>query len=381
MPEMQVDTSKTVEISNKKPGKPQSNFSRVLKYFLLRIVALIITVIIGVYIAILIANMGGAVDDIRKAQIREQIGMQMMGDPAFMEIPAERRRELMREMEEIEFRRLGLDTPFPIRSFIYLREALTLNLGRAERMTSDSGSRQVRLVILERLAPTMLLMVTSFLILFFGALFFALFLSRRYGSFLDKAVIALAPTSAAPAWFYGIFLILIFAAVLRVLPFGRMVTAPPPPDTFSYALSVLRHLILPVAAILSSAIFIVTYNWRTYFLIYSSDDYVEMAKAKGLTSGLIERRYVLRPTLPAIVTSFALSLITQWMGNITLELIFNWPGIGRLVFQAIGLYDSPVIIGTVVVYAYLLAITVFALDIIYAIIDPRVKVGAEEARR
>ncbi len=370
-----------IELAVRKVRRPRSNLSRVLKYFLLRILALGVTVIIGVYIAILISNMGGAVDEIRKSQIREGIAMQIMGDPAIQEMKVEERRELVELMEEIEFRRLGLDTPFPIRSFIYLRQALTLNLGRAERMTSDSGSRQVRLIILERLAPTLLLMMSSFLILFFGALFFALFLSRRYGSFIDKAVIALAPTSAAPAWFYGIFLILVFAAVFRVLPFGGMVKSPPPPDTLGYALSVLRHLILPVAAVLSSAIFIVTYNWRTYFLIYSSDDYVEMAKAKGLSSRMIESRYVLRPTLPAIVTSFALALIAQWMGNITLELIFNWPGIGRLVFEAIGLYDSPVIIGAVVVYAYLLAVTVFALDVIYAMIDPRVKVGAEEARR
>ena len=100
-----------------------------------------------------------------------------------------------------------------------------------------------------------------------------------------------------------------------------------------------------------------------------------LAQAKGLPDRMIERRYILRPTLPIIVTSFALTLISVWTGAIVLETIFNWPGLGRLLYQAIGIYDTPVIVGSVVIYAYLLALTVFLLDIIYAWLDPRVKVG------
>ena len=235
----------------------------------------------------------------------------------------------------------------------------------------------MRAIILERLPATLLLFGTSNLIVFFAAIFAALFLSRRYGSFLDRAVIGLAPTAAAPAWFYGIFLILIFASLLRVLPFGGMVEVPPPESGLAYALSVLRHLVLPVAAILIGSIFIAIYNWRTFFLIYSSEDYVEVAKAKGLPSGAIERRYILRPTLPPIITSFAFTLISLWGGAIILETVFSWPGLGRLLFQAVGHFDTPVIVGSVVIYAYLLALTVFLLDILYALVDPRVKVGRE----
>jgi peptide/nickel transport system permease protein len=242
-------------------------------------------------------------------------------------------------------------------------------------MSSDSGSRQVRLILLERLPSTLLLFVTTYLLLFFISLFTGLFLSRRYGSFLDRATIALAPTSAAPAWFYGIFLILIFAAWLRILPFGGMVSAPPPDGTLQYAADLLRHMVLPVAAILIGAVFLSIYSSRTFFLIYANEDYVEMAKAKGLPSAAIERRYILRPALPPILTNFALSLIGLWTGSIILEIVFDWPGIGRLLFHAIGLYDTPVIIASVVIYAYLLAITVFVLDIVYALVDPRVRIG------
>ncbi|MBE0686635.1 MAG: ABC transporter permease, partial [Anaerolineaceae bacterium] len=121
--------------------------------------------------------------------------------------------------------------------------------------------------------------------------------------------------------------------------------------------------------------FLSIYNWRTFFLIYSSEDYVETAKAKGLPSRDIERRYILRPTLPTIITTFALLLIGLWTGAIITETVFQWPGLGRITYKAIGLYDTPVIVGTTIIFAYLLAITVFLLDFVYALVDPRVKIG------
>jgi peptide/nickel transport system permease protein len=285
------------------------------------------------------------------------------------------RKAMQEEMIALEIKRQGLDTPFIVRSFRYLKNALTLNLGRAIYMVSDHGSKTVRAIILERLPATLLLMGSSQFILFFSSVFLALILSRKYGSFWDKAVITLSPTSAAPPWFYGIFFILIFAAVFKILPFGGMVSSPPPDTTIGYSLDVLKHLILPGSALIISSFFLSIYTWRTFFLIYSSEDYVDMAKAKGLTSRDIERRYILRPTLPTIITNFALLLITLWTGATITETVFLWPGLGRTIFRAIGFYDTPVIVGSTIIYAYLLAMTVFLLDFVYAIVDPRVKIG------
>lgn len=367
-----------LEVPTSRAESPRATtLTRVLKYTTTRLIALFLTVVIGVYLTILIANMGGYVDDIRKAQIREEIGARFAQDREFRQLPRAEREAIIAQIVAVEEERLGLNRPFFLRSLGFLTSALTLDLGRALYLTSDSGSSQVRLIILERLPPTLLLFATANMLLFFGSLLVALRLSRRYGSFFDRAVVALAPTSAAPAWFFGIFLILIFAAVLRWLPFGGMIAAPPPTDRLQYVLSLLRHLILPVSALILSSVFLTIYNWRTFFLIYSSEDYVEMAKAKGLTDRAIERRYILRPTLPTIITSFALTLISLWTGAIILETVFIWPGLGRLLYSAIGLFDSPVIVGVTVIYAYLLAITVFLLDFIYALVDPRVKVGSE----
>jgi peptide/nickel transport system permease protein len=374
-----TETSLPMQTEVEAPTKTgaTSTFNRVAKYTLVRTFALFVTVVIGVYITVLIANMGGHVDTIRKSQVHESVTLAIFADPASRAMTPAQRQELINELVRVEEKRLGLDQPFLLRSFRYLTNAMTMNLGSAHELLSDKGSRLVRNIILERLPHTLVLFGTANLIIFFLGVFLALFLSRRYGSFLDRITVAAAPTSAAPPWFYGIFLILFFAAVLRLLPFGGAIGTPPPTNTLEYLLSLGRHLILPVSAVVIASIFLTIYQWRTFFLIYSSEDYVEMAKAKGLSSGDIERRYVLRPTLPAIITSFAFTLIYLWQGAIITETVFNWPGLGRLYFSAIGAFDTPIIVGLAVIFAYLLAITVFLLDFIYALVDPRVRVGGE----
>jgi len=350
-------------------------FSRVMRYTLLRVFTLFVTVVIGIYLTILIANMGGYVDQIQRGQIREDVQQLARNDPSFKSLTAEQRTTRMEDMIRLREKRIGLDQPFAIRSFRFLSNALTLNLGWAQNMTSDSGSRQVRNIMLERLPPTLLLFASSNILLFIFSVLIALSLSRRYGSTFDRIIISLAPTGSAPGWFYGIFLIVIFAAFLRVLPYGGMVSAPPPENSFDYFLSLMEHLALPVLAITLSTIFLNAYNWRTFFLIYSSEDYVEMAKAKGLNSRMLEQRYILRPTLPTIISTFALTLISLWTGAPILEGVFNWPGLGRTLLQAVGQYETPVIVGSTVIFAYLLALTVFLLDFVYALVDPRVQVG------
>lgn len=370
------------EITEEPRDKSSMGFLRVVRYTSFRLVVLFFMVVIGIYLTILIANMGGYVDEIRKGEIRNEISMRiyMSQDPNIKMLSAEEKKVLVDKQVEIEEKRRGLDQPFILRSFAFLQNALTLNLGFAEDMVSDSGSKQVRLILLERLPPTLLLWGAANVILFFFALFAGLYLSRKYGSLMDKLVVALAPTSSAPAWFYGLFLILLFAGVFQILPFGGLVDAPPPENKILYALSVLKHLILPTSAIFISAIALSTFNQRTFFLIYSQEDYVEMAKAKGVSERTIERRYILRPTLPPIITQFLLLVITIWTGATILETVFNWPGLGKAIFQAIGLFDTAVIVGVNVIYAYLLAATVFFLDFIYALVDPRVRIG-EEGRK
>jgi peptide/nickel transport system permease protein len=372
---MAVVAQPPLEKAIKKKAPHESTFVRVSRYVVVRLLTLFVTVVIGIYLTILIANMGGFVDKIMRGEIRERVTGAIAGNAAYIKMDPAVRQKLINEQIAAEEERIGLNVPIAIRNFRYLSSALTLQLGRAINMTSDSGSKQVRLILLERLPATLLLMGISQLFLFFSSVLLALNLSRRYGNFWDKLVVTLSPTSAVPPWFYGIFLILLFAALLKVLPFGGMVDSPPPSNPIDYSLSLLKHLTLPALSLVLSSFFLSIYNYRTFFLIYSSEDYVEMAKAKGLPARDVEQRYILRPTLPNIITNFALLIITLWTGATITETVFLWPGLGRTLYQAIGLYDIPIIVGSTIIYAYLLALTVFLLDFIYALVDPRVKVG------
>ena len=219
---LEVENSEQQE-KNQKSGST-STLSRVLKYSGIRLLSLFVTVVIGIYLTIMIANMGGYVDQMMKAEIQERVTMQIAMNPAFRNMDSATKTQLTQERIESEIERLNLDQPLMIRSVGFLKNALTLNLGRAMFLSSDSGSRNVRAIILERIPYTLLLMGTANLILFFSTLFLALALSRKYGRFVDKLVVALSPTSSVPPWFYGIFLILVFAAVLKILPFGGVLT-------------------------------------------------------------------------------------------------------------------------------------------------------------
>ena len=116
-----------------------------------RLLTLFVTIVIGIYLTIIIANMGGYVDQIMRSDIRENVMAQVMNNPANKSMSTDVKKKLAEETIKLQEKRLGLDTPVAIRNFQYLTNALQMNLGRAINMSSDSGSRQVRLIILERL--------------------------------------------------------------------------------------------------------------------------------------------------------------------------------------------------------------------------------------
>ncbi len=364
-------------------GRFWGSVLRFVRYALGRLVILAITVVVGLYFALLVANLGGKIDEVHRANILWQAGNIVGQDPAHRDkTPAERvalARQLAAKMEEAS----GLNRHIMLRTAEWLPQGLTLQLGESLRLRSlqprmPSERRVVRLLILERIPNTLLLMGVTNLLYFFVSLSVGLFLSRRYQSWLDKLFVWLSPMSTVPGWFYGVFLITIFAGMLRWFPFGGMYPVPPPESSFLYALGVLRHTVLPFFAVFLSVFFYSVYAWRTFFLIYAGEDYVEMAEAKGLPERSINRRYILRPTLPTILTSLVVTMIGIWSGSVLLEQLFAWPGLGDLYYRAIVVQDTAVIVGLTVVYAYLLAITIFVLEIAYGLVDPRIRLGGKE---
>ncbi len=341
---------------------PSSTFTRLTRYIIVRLLVLAATLIVGVYVAVVVANLGGFIDEI----VQDRISTGLMGMAMGMQgMPVEEKMAALEQAEWAMQEAAGLHRPFLLRCVGWLFDSLTLQWG-------DTS-------VLEALPNSLLLFGAASILLFFTSLSLSLTLSRRYGSFVDRIVIALSPLSSAPSWAHGIILVMIFAVELHILPFAGMLDAMPPRYKAGYILVVLKHMILPVLAIFLSMFFQIVYAWRTFLLIHSGEDYVDMATAKGLPSRTIERRHIVRPALPFLITSFALTLITFWQGAIVLEYFFHWPGIGKLYVETMSIrsYTPSVVMNIVVIFAYALALTVFLLDVLYAVVDPRVRVGGQ----
>jgi peptide/nickel transport system permease protein len=357
----------------------RKSLGRIVRYSFVRILTIFLTVAVGIYLTLLIVNLGGFVDEIFEAQIAETIaGMGLAG--AFDDIPEE---ELADHVENLKWQMeeaMGLHEPLALRTARWWWRAVSLQWGESERSWSlDRQSRQVSTLIFERMPYTLLLVGAANVILFFISLGVAMMLSSKRGKFWDRLLVTLTPISSAPSWVHGVILLAIFALELRLLPFKGMFSGAPPEGALEYAVDLMKHMVLPVMAVVLSVFFQSVYTWRTFFIVHSGEDYVELAKAKGLPDRFIRRRYLMRPTLPSIITSFALMLISFWEGAIALEVLFNWTGIGALFFDAVWRIDRPIIVAMVVLFAYILGLSVVLLDVIYALMDPRVRIGQNGA--
>lgn len=282
---------------------------------------------------------------------------------------------------------VGLNLPYWPRNLLWTFKALTFDWGDLDMsllepvgISAPSNYNPSNNIVLAYFPNTLLLVGTAYLLVFLLGMPLALYLARNYGSRLDRVVTILSPISSVPSWVFAILLIALFAVQLRLLPVGGKFDLLPARTPVEYVWTVFRHMILPVCALVLSLLFQLVYAWRTFFIIYSEEDYVELARAKGLDHKALERQYILKPALPYIITSFTTSLIGFWQLTVALESVFQWPGIGLLYIDALPNYwrdqveigDLMIVVQIVVLFAYLLGILVFILDVVYVIIDPRI---------
>jgi len=340
--------------------------SGLVGFALSRALVLLLVLVIGSYSMIVVMNMYSALDRLVEAQVRDEVMLAVALNPEFQGLPLEERQGLVEELTQLELKRRGMDRPFfPHRSLTLLRNAMSLQLGRADLMLSDTLSREVRAIVSERIWPTALLFMVSMVAVLLISFFVALAASRRPGRFLDRLVLRLAPVSALPAWLFGIFLILIFASLLRWLPWGGMAPSGMTPGSEGFVSQLLARMILPVSAIVLGSIFVAIYSWRTFFVGHSSDERAEPTGPGESTGRAVDRSSFLRPTPPRIIKHFLVLATNVLIMSIVVELVFNWPGLGQVLFQAVHLNELAVMIGVLVIYGYVLAfvaVIVFLLD-------------------
>ena len=259
--------------------------------------------------------------------------------------------------------RLGLDLPLWQQYLNKMGALLRLDLG-----TSLSTNQPVLAEIATRLPRTLELIAAAAVIsLAIGVPAGAFAALRRGGAFDRVASFLTGFAQSVPVFVLGTLFVLVFAQTLRLVPAGGYV---------AFADDPLRHVILmlmPATSIaigLSATVFRIS---RASVLEVIPQDYVRTARAKGLAPSRITTRHILRNALMPVVTVFALSLGALLSGTVLIEFVFNWPGLSGLLVRAVYARDYPMVTGILSVTAALFILINLCVDILYTILDPRVR--------
>lgn len=303
------------------------------------------------------------------------------GDPARIILGERATPEAMAQLREA----LGLDEPLPLQFAGYLGRAVRGDLGR-----SIQSNERVIVDLATRFPATVELTAAAMLIASTVGVFTGVVAAARQHSWFDglSMVVALFGFSM-PIFWLGIMLILLFAWQLGWLPIsGRLDYAIDLQRVTNFYVldglltrnwaavsDALRHLVLPAVTLSTVPLAIIARMTRSSLLEVLRQDYVRTARAKGLAERRVMVNHALRNAGIPVVTVIGLNVGSLLGGAILTETIFAWPGIGRLVVDAIFARDYPVVQGTVLVIAVVFVLVNLLVDLTYAFLDPRIRYG------
>jgi ABC-type dipeptide/oligopeptide/nickel transport system permease component len=273
------------------------------------------------------------------------------GDPAVVMAGSEATPEII----EIIRTSLGLDQPIYVQYWIFLGQILRGNLGESFR-THQPVVEEIGL----RLPATLKLAIAGMVISIVLGVGLGVLAAVRSNTWIDMTtrVISLFGVSS-PTFFSGLLFILIFGYYLRLLPIAGS--------------GGLRFLILPAFTVALTSVAFVSRLTRTNLLDALSQDYVRTAKAKGLPPRTVVFQHALRNALIAPVTVIGLEFGRLLSGVIVIEIVFTWPGTGKLLIDAIQYRDFPLIQGLILTYTVIYAVVNVGVDMLYTVIDPRIR--------
>ena len=269
---------------------------------------------------------------------------------------------------------LGLDTPWysPQRMGFAMYKLLILDFGHATFLTSDSGSSNVSDILLEKIPRTVLLFTTATIIISIIGIFLGALSGSKVGSVTDRITSMFAVISSSfPVWWVGMLMIFLFAFTYQLFPARATPTLPSTDPGYIGAL--LYHMTLPLITIVLIGFGSWAYLVRNFMVGTMQEDFIAAKKTIGIDKKKIIYKHALKNAAPPIITILALSLSGSLGGAIITEAVFDWPGMGRLYFEAISVMDLPVIIGATYVLTVLFLISIFVADLLYGYFDPRVK--------
>ena len=280
--------------------------------------------------------------------------LHMTGDPVMMLLPPNASRE---EIDALT-RTLGLDQPLIVQYGRFLTR-----IARGDFGTSLQHQQPAMALVAERLPASALLAVTALVLAVAVAVPLGIVAAARRGTVLDRLAVGLAALGqSAPIFWTGLMLMLVGSVILQLLP------------TSGYG--TWRHLVLPALTLASYPMAAIARLVRSGMLEVLDADYVRTARAKGLPERGVVLKHTLRNAALPIVTVVGLQFGLLLGGAIVCEMIFSWPGVGRLMIFAIYNRDFPLVEAAVFVMAMVFVLGNMAVDLCYAWLDPRVKLRA-----
>lgn len=268
--------------------------------------------------------------------------------------------------------RFGLDRPFIEQLWIYVKGYLTLDLGFSYRQQQPVAG-----LILDRLPATLLLTGSAFVISLIGGMVLGIMAARRVGKVSDSAITLVALVFyATPLFWIALMGQIVFALKLGWVPNVGYETIGANYKGLTRALDIGHHLILPAMTLGLFFMALYARMMRASMLEVAGADFVKTARAKGLSEGVITRRHVARNALLPVVTLAGLQAGQLVGGAVLTETVFAWPGIGRLMFEALAQRDYAVLLGVFFVSSAMVVFLNLVTDIVYRAVDPRIEVGA-----
>lgn len=265
--------------------------------------------------------------------------------------------------------KFGLDRPLPEQLLIYFGSALRGDFGY-----SYVQRRPVFEVISDRIPATALLMLSALFLSTVLGVLLGTIAARRLGRPPDHAItIATLVGGATPAFWLGQVLVLVFAAGLGWLPVQGMSNARGVAPGLDAFVDLVRHLVLPVATLGFLQLALITRVTRNGLIDALREEYIRTAYAKGLRPSTIVWRHALRNVLLPIVTIVGSHFGTLLTGAVLTEIIFAWPGLGRLLFDATTTRDYPLVMAMFIVASVSVIVANLLTDLAYTALDPRVR--------
>ena len=262
----------------------------------------------------------------------------------------------------------GLDRPLHEQFLIYIGKLLVFDLG-----ISHLQQLPVIDLILDRLPATLILMISAIFIAVVAGIGLGVAAARREGTVADNAIsVSALIVYATPSFWLGLMLIVLFSIKLDVLPSGGMMQIGAGLTGLAHVLDITWHLILPAMTLGLFYVAIYTRLMRASMLEVYGLDFIVTARAKGLSEGSVAWTHAVRNALLPVVTLAGVQIGHLLGGSILVETVFGWPGLGRLVFDALLQRDLNLLLGILFVSSVVVVFANLIVDLVYGLLDPRI---------